>query len=884
MVSLQETHPVPLQYHHSDRFAQYHTRDDVEASPPRGTMEREEPSSTEQEPKVVSVQERIRALNRTAGHEASKPSRQTPQTTKERAAAPWQVKASSTPVARSKAPMNSLSMHSESERYKSEEQSQVESFSQSRRISSITAAPNAEVGSHDSVGDRQIAAPFAKGGHVSTDYESLSSDFIADRADESAKVEESSQADRGYSNTLHQFMIDSARGDDDHQIEEFDDDIEGDFAASAAVRYWRRSKGTAGQEDESATNEDGDDGDDLHESTERQDSGVLNCADSPCGGDSHDSSLCQKFDSQVVRSDTLHETHTRTVEYMVESQPDVQSSSHSVNEVEEAVESLALGAESDPEEHTLITNDATSTTSSPAQPPVPKPLSPHSGPRMAQEHSNIDDLEEITGKAARESGEIDKSEIGGKHERRGSEYENKEKQRRHSKPAPASSLSQRAFEKRSRMRATQNVQTMIPKTKETPKDVESTAEIDNASVFSGSTTHSSTTIHTTTLSSRATRLLRDKRKGNVKTDGLAKALAQKILRGNTSENTTRKSSSEPGVTLHEEEDPKLDSQSCASGSIEQKSVNVADDHSPGKSDNSEVQLGETINACREVGADSMPGVSWDNHYSHPTTAPLVDYHFQRQISHVSQHSNTIQFGASHSFQNVEVGISSGPTVYQMQHPIPHYTNPVPATPFAAFPNADPRLYGSRRALINDLLVQPKFSRYNSFDVQNPKPPSIQNVLTEDSASWSESRTQDSAGGTQNTPQESVGPESLDHESDSAHPSSLESLAQLDSFPKGRSFDKGCTVFDHIQNACDALSPKSCNPEIVSNPTIQSNELVNVGSTFSNTLSDEDVAIEVEYVEQTEEQTVDVNSIESDSIYSLSTRDMDSRDSFSLDNA
>jgi hypothetical protein len=196
---------------------------------------------------------------------------------------------------------------------------------------------------------------------------------------------------------------------------------------------------------------------------------------------------------------------------------------------------------------------------------------------------------------------------------------------------------------------------------------------------------------------------------------------------------------------------------------------------------------------------------------------------------------------------------------------------------------------------NDLSVQPKFSRFNSFDVQNPKPAPIQNVLTEDSASWSESRTQDgtetvddSAGGTQSsqvTPLESLGgAESLGMDRENIYPST-ESIPQLDSFPKGRSFDKGCTVFDHIHNACDTLSPKSCNPEIVSNPT---NELIHGGSTFSNTLSDEDVAIEVEYVERTDteitEQQFDTKTVESDSVFSMSTRDLNSEDSYSYGNA
>lgn len=64
-----------------------------------------------------------------------------------------------------------------------------------------------------------------------------------------------------------------------------------------------------------------------------------------------------------------------------------------------------------------------------------------------------------------------------------------------------------------------------------------------------------------------------------------------------------------------------------------------------------------------------------------------------------------------------------------------------------------------------------------------------------------------------------------------------------------------------------------------------NDLIHVESTFSNT---EDVAIEVEYVTQSqepeqEEIAVDDHTIESSSIYSLSTREMEmeSKDSYSI---
>jgi hypothetical protein len=383
----------------------------------------------------------------------------------------------------------------------------------------------------------------------------------------------------------------------------------------------------------------------------------------------------------------------------------------------------------------------------------------------------------------------------------------------------------------------------------------------------------------------------------------------------------------------EEDDIKSEAQSSTAHNL----TPMSDDLSSKFADNSYNATEHASNAHEQHPAGvRMPSpAALNRRYSNPNLNHPMSYEMHRQpshVSHISHYSNPIQFGPSPSFQNVEVGIATGPTVYQgHKHNVPHYINPV-----NAIPHVDPRYMSNRAAapIPSDLLAQPKFSRYNSFDVQNPKPPTIQNVLTEDSASWCESRTQDegtqdgtadgtldettqdgsAAGGTQYTPVESVGHESYGHESTGSYSAhrSIESIPRLDSFPKGRSFDQGCTVFEHIQNAFEALSPKSCSPEIVPNPTTQSSDLIHVGSTFS-----EDVAIEVEYVarstepddveehgsrdpddeeeqesteldndrevEQEDTEDADTGSSESGSIYSLSTRDMDSRGSVSLGN-
>jgi len=88
---------------------------------------------------------------------------------------------------------------------------------------------------------------------------------------------------------------------------------------------------------------------------------------------------------------------------------------------------------------------------------------------------------------------------------------------------------------------------------------------------------------------------------------------------------------------------------------------------------------------------------------------------------------------------------------------------------------------------------------------------------------------------------------------------------------GKSFDSGCQVFEAInpllESAFNALSPGSH----ASSSNIFSNSGRVMANTFCNDApSDEDVAIEVEYVERDE-----VSRAETDSLYSASTRDLDS---------
>mmetsp|Transcript_2722 Transcript_2722/g.4340 ORF Transcript_2722/g.4340 Transcript_2722/m.4340 type:complete len:379 (+) Transcript_2722:3-1139(+) len=108
------------------------------------------------------------------------------------------------------------------------------------------------------------------------------------------------------------------------------------------------------------------------------------------------------------------------------------------------------------------------------------------------------------------------------------------------------------------------------------------------------------------------------------------------------------------------------------------------------------------------------------------------------------------------------------------------------------------------------------------------------------------------------------------------------------FPRGegKSFDNGCQVFDAlnplIESAFNALNvstgpgsgrSQSSRPSSASNIFSSSNAVARrvMSNTFCNDApSDEDVAIEVEYVEQGEERSY----AETDSIYSMSTRDMD----------
>ena len=877
MVSLHEGDPETPPYR------QYQTSvDDTQST---ATMANEQPMA-------MSVQDRIRALNK----EAAKPARVAPPPMKLRATAPRKVKAAAS------APVRSGTLV-ENKRSTSADRTLVEPVAQPSPNTSMEMQEEIDVRDAEVRGQIDFCDAELHGGADNESHASLES-----RTNEPGESLEEREPDAGKFNTLHQFMMDSTPGDGP-QSEVSDGDGQ-DFDASAALRYWRKSKG-AGDADEDSGDEELDETTgtrDGNEDTVHSQDSQSNNAEASCSENTdNDVSSGQKYE-QEVKSD-LEITATETDEYLGEIEPLVQ-------DIGDGFASLAVESDRGTDELGLQIDD-----SEESKPPCPPDIlrTVHSYPDIdttkkdecSKQAEPMSELEQNDVHTSLESGGLEQAQNEGELPNQGPEPganggANEEQQRRSSEstdetvenekekpdgdqsstieksrhqPRTASTFSKRAFEKRSRMKAAQNAQSSqatgpkSPRVKDkarndpyTAKGKESTTEVDNASVFSGSTTHSASTIHTTTLSSRATRLLRDKRKGNAKPDRLAKALAQNILR----RKTTADDAFDDSTALQ---------------------VGVAGDTPPDNVDNSAGVSMKYYN--RRTG---------ERQYSNnPNFMSPMDYQFQRQMSHVShhsnisQHANPIQFGPSPSFQNVEVGITSGPTVYQIQHQqaIPQYISP--AAPYAVYPNHS-RVYSPIMSHPNnDLSVQPKFSRFNSFDVQNPKPAPIQNVLTEDSASWSESRTQDgtetvddSAGGTQSsqvTPLESLGgAESLGMDRENIYPST-ESIPQLDSFPKGRSFDKGCTVFDHIHNACDTLSPKSCNPEIVSNPT---NELIHGGSTFSNTLSDEDVAIEVEYVERTDteitEQQFDTKTVESDSVFSMSTRDLNSEDSYSYGNA
>jgi hypothetical protein len=298
------------------------------------------------------------------------------------------------------------------------------------------------------------------------------------------------------------------------------------------------------------------------------------------------------------------------------------------------------------------------------------------------------------------------------------------------------SFSQRAFEKRSSRRkaAQQNAQIPTsPRAKDETNVVDATAEVESASVLSGSTSHSASTIPTTTLSSRATRLLREKRQGNVtKTDRLATSLAKNLLRAKSPEptETVSKITVEPTAGREEEDDLKSEAQSSTAYNL----TPMSDDLSSKFADNSYNATASNAHQQHPAGVRMPSPAALNRRYSNPNLNHPMSYEMHRQpshVSHISHYSNPIQFGPSPSFQNVEIGIATGPTVYQgHKHNVPHYINPV-----NAIPHVGPRYMPNRAAapIPSYLLVQPKFSRYNSFDVQNPKPPTIQNVLTEDSA-------------------------------------------------------------------------------------------------------------------------------------------------------
>lgn len=879
MVSLEKLPSTPQQ---SDPYAKYSNAVVTNGvSPISVTMKPEDDN-----PKAMSVQERIRALNKSA-NDASKPTFRGPAV--KRSVSPWQAKATK-PEA--KVPLKSTSVNAVANG-NDDDQQQVKPAEPTRSV-----AP--QIPDDEDVVDDNEAANL---------QDNATQETTISNSGEAETDKVATEQQHAGSNTLKQFMLESAPRDVTQLFDESEEETEGDFDASAAVKYWRRSKGEPEEEclvkNEQASDETSDTKkDDVQvQDPSFEKSNTL----STCDETNEDLPPQSELNNVEINSNPEHTVSLETDGHTDETEPPADE--------QEEMDSVSAGSKGRAQEP-----HAEDQAPSPPGPATAKPPSPPVITRTVHSYPDMDAIEQTNDIAAdnKETSEEQEDNVEEKPGRGKPCEEKPEKE----KPTAARSFSQRAFEKRSSRRRAVHQNAQAPtsprgKDRTNTKDTDTGAEVESASVLSGSTVHSASTIHTTTLSSRATRLLKEKRQGNVtKADGLATSLAKNLLRAKSP------TASKPGITVEsscgrDESDVKYEAQSSIASS--QNLTPKIDDISSKFADNSNYtpEQVDSMQQSPTVAQMSTPSGMGDQRYSNPNLNHPMAYQMQRQPSHISQYSNPIQFGPSPSFQNVEVGITTGPTLYQKQHSVPHYINPAAGMPqFGSYPNnADPRYTPNRAAPIpNDLLVQPKFSRYNSFDVQNPKPPPIQNMLTEDSASWCESRTQDtqddgtldedgSATFRTSTPVESVGQDSHDQDSigqdsNSAHPSiERESMSRLDSFPKGRSFDKECTVFEHIQNACNALSPKSCSesckPEIISNPTIQSNDLIHVRNTFSNTLSEEDVAIEVEYVAGSTEQEdidgdiheddFDTYTSESGSIYSLSTRDMDSKGSFSVDN-
>ena len=864
MVSLQQQPTTP--YYQSGQYQYQSNGASYGASPISVTMEPEEG-----EPKTMSVQERIRALNKSTQEPSNSTSRVP---VKQRA--PWQVKA----AARTKSPPSSPEPNSIKAQKQGDTETQpspLQQVEQTRKnnTTGLMQIPDDELDTNAY-------------NHVAHNAENKN---VPEDSSNSVDTKSSEAEAQTNSNDLGQPILDSAPKDESNMFEDSEDGTE-EFDASAAVKYWRKSKGEPEHQENTATTSEvmevpghitDLEADDDHGSSQAIEESVSHSA---CDETFEDLSAHEGIKSSSG--------HAKTGEHEVEMQSDT-------------IEAAVSHVQPEQVEKEAPSPPQSEVSSKPPSPPVIM--------RTIHSYPDLDAIEkkhETSGNEEEKPQHVETEDSHSVEVTKDAANEEPEKQ----KPATTRSFSQRAFEKRSKRRAAkQNDSTPVsPKSK---NDSETIAEVESASVFSGSTTHSAASVHTTTLSSRATRLLREKRQGNVpKTDGLAKSLAKNLLREKSNTDAEPKESPEP-IAAIVENDVHSETQSSTTDNC------VLDTDVPPKvADNSIPLSGESDNLHdqqQQLPAGSATplatNVDEGHRYSNSTiNYPPLDHPMQRQLSHISQqYSNPIPFGQSPSFQNVEVGITTGPTVNQMQKKaVPYHVSPVVGMPYG-HPSADPR-YNRVAQVSNELLVQPKFSRYNSFDVQNPKPIPIQNVLTEDSASWCESRTMDdtqdgdgtqdgtldSLPSTRNTPVDSICQESMGHGStgrdNSSIPPSIESIPRLDSFPKGRSFDKGCTVFEHIQNVCEALSPKSCNPEIVSNPTIQSDDLIHAGSTFSNKLSGEDVAIEVEYVSRSREQEHDgeedeveeeeddgTHSMESGSIYSLSTRDMESKDSYSLEN-
>eukprot|EP00956_Cyclotella_meneghiniana_P009100 scaffold12474_cov77-Cyclotella_meneghiniana.AAC.4 len=716
MVLLNETHPNT-----PDSHSNHYTHVATGSSPTSVTMKLEDAAR----PKVMSVQERIRALNKSTNNE----------TAKSFGWAPGKLRSNNLQAARTKSPVSSPVEQNKPTRLEEETcQAQI-------RDDELSHPPSGAVTECDS----------SNSGEVQLDNT------------EQQEKEEPQQSDKS---TL---MLDSYLRDDSQLLDEDEsDDGATDYGASAAVKYWRRTKG---EPESGGTNDIA------------IQKGVADVAEEqvPVEDFKENNTLSTCNES----SDELYQHNTNpSQEITCESNPVA------------SPEEVCLNQAQDDQIHT----DTDGEIMAPPPPQSDFSTSVSSPPDILRTVHSYPDMD-----------------------------------------------------------------AMEPK-----KETSNTSEVESASVLSGSTTHSASTIHTTTLSSRATRLLREKRQGNVtKADGLAKSLAQNLLRGKTSSPTEHKSSCEAKSTSNgDEEHGKLKTKSSPTSNC------VPEAH--GES----IKLADNCNNTSEANTQKLPlpvnaippsGTS-DRRHANTTMNLPVGYQMQRQPSHVSpQYANSVQFGRSPSFQNVEVGIATGPTIYPtMPYGAPPSLNPVAGIPYAPCPS--PRYTPNRPAPIpNDLLVQPKFSRYNSFDVTNPKPAPIKNVLTEDSASWDDSQTQDETQDGTST-QDSFsfrngavdGQESCStgHNSNS-RPPSIESLPRLDSFPKGKSFDHGCAVLEQLQNACDHLSPKSCNStQIIPNSSM--NDLIHVQSTFSNT---EDVAIEVEYVTQSqepeqEEMNVDDHTAES----------------------